>query len=174
MIKTYNFALRAGMALGMLVAGATALALPNPVTSTFQVTATVLKGCTVTATPLAFGNYTPTAGAVTNSSTISVACTKTSPYTVTLNGGTTAGGTIGQRLMTNGTQTLQYNLYTTSGYTTLLGDGSTAGSANVAGTGAGLSAPATINVYGRLPDNAANQGVPAGTYTDTITVSVAY
>ncbi len=166
--------LRLAAAIGLLLTGTTAHAVSNPATTTFQVTATVLKACTVSATALAFGNYTPTAGALTNSSTISVACTKTSPYTVTLNGGSTSGGTIGQRLMSNGTQTLQYNLYTSNTYATILGDGVTSGSANVTGTGAGLAVPSTITVYGKLPDSAANQAVPAGSYTDTITVSVAY
>ncbi len=170
----FNHGTARSLAAALVLTGGTAIAASNPATTTFQVTATVLKACTVSATALAFGNYTPTAGAVTNSSSISVACTKTSPYTLTLNGGSTSGGTIGQRLMTNGTQTLQYNLYTSATYTTLLGDGSTSGSANVTGTGAGLSVPTTVNVYGKLPDSAANQSVPAGNYTDTITVSVAY
>ena len=169
-----NHVLASGITAALVLASGAAGAASNPATTTFQVTATVLKACTVSATALAFGNYTPTAGAVTNSSSISVACTKTSPYTLTLNGGSTAGGTIGQRLMTNGTQTLQYNLYTSTTYATLLGDGTTSGSANVTGTGAGLSVPTTVNVYGKLPDSVANQAVPAGNYTDTITVSVAY
>ena len=173
-MNQHSMHLRRGALAAALTLAAGSAWAANPATTTFQVTATVLKACTVAATALAFGNYTPTAGPVTNSSTISVACTKTSPYTVTLNGGRTAGGTIAQRLMSNGTQTLQYNLYTTNGYATLLGDGTTAGSANVTGTGGGLSAATTITVYGRLPDSAANQAVPAGNYTDTITVSVAY
>jgi spore coat protein U-like protein len=165
--------IRLAIALASLAAAGSASAA-NPAISTFQVTATVLKACTVSATPLAFGNYTPGSGALSNTSTINVACTKTSPYAVTLNGGSTAGGTIGQRLMTNGTQTLQYNLYTSNTYTTLLGDGTTSGSAKVTGTGNGLSAPNAITVYGQLPDSAANQNAPAGSYTDTITVSVSY
>jgi spore coat protein U-like protein len=163
---------RAMMLAGLgLAAAGTALAA-NPVTTTFQVTATVLKACTVSATPLAFGNYTPGSGAITNTSTINVACTKSSPYSVTLNGGSTTGGTIAQRLMTNGSQTLQYNLYTSNAYTTLLGDGTTG--AKVTATGAGLTVPNPITVYGQLPDTVANQSVPAGSYTDTITVSVSY
>ena len=159
------------VASGLLAAGA-ASALPNPVTATFQVSATVLTACTVSATALAFGNYTPGSGAITNTSTINVACTKSSPYSVTLNGGSTTGGTIAQRLMTNGAQTLQYNLYTSNAYATLLGDGTTG--SKVSATGAGLTVPNPITVYGQLPDTVANQSVPAGTYTDTITVSVSY
>jgi len=31
-----------------------------------------------------------------------------------------------------------------------------------------------LTVYGNLPDTVANQAVPPNTYTDTVTVSVAY
>jgi spore coat protein U-like protein len=31
-----------------------------------------------------------------------------------------------------------------------------------------------LTVYGKLPDSAANQAVPSGSYTDTITVTVNY
>src|SRR5207253_1530409 len=39
-------------------------------TTSFQVTATVLKTCSATSSALAFGNYTPGAGAVTGSTTV--------------------------------------------------------------------------------------------------------
>src|SRR5258706_102243 len=70
---------------GVLAISGTAHALTA--TSTFTVTATVLKACTVSATNIAFGNYTPGGGALTGNSTISVKCTKTTPYTVALNAG---------------------------------------------------------------------------------------
>jgi spore coat protein U-like protein len=144
-------------------------------TSTFQVTATVLKYCTVSATNLAFGNYTPSTGPVTNSSTVTYACTNGTPITsITLNVGTTTGATFAQRLMTNGTQTLEYNLYTTNAYSSIWGDG-TGGSVTQAGaTGSGLGTNSTLTVYGKLPDSAANQAIPPGSYTDTITVTVNY
>src|SRR4051794_21936461 len=94
-------------------------------TTTFGVTATVLKTCSVAANPLGFGNYTPSAGALAANTTVNVKCTKATPFTVTLNGGSTTGGTIAQRLMTNGTDTLQYNLYTSAAFATLFGDGAT-------------------------------------------------
>jgi spore coat protein U-like protein len=156
-----------------LLAGGSALAA-NPATTTFAVTATVVKNCTVSATALAFGNYTPGTGAATSSSTVSVLCTKTTPFTVALNGGTTTGGTVLQRLLANGTNSLQYNLYTTSGYATIWGDG-TAPSVTQGGTGAGLGTAQVLTVYGQLPDNPNNQGAAVpGSYSDTITVSVSY
>jgi spore coat protein U-like protein len=142
-------------------------------TTTFAVTATVQSTCSATATALAFGAYTPGAGAVTNNSTISVKCTKNTPYTVTLNAGATTGDAFAQRLMASGTNTLQYNLYTTAGFATVFGDG-TGTTGTSAGTGAGVATANAITVYGQLPDNATNQAAIPGSYTDTIQVTVTY
>ena len=142
-------------------------------TTTFQVTAVVLKTCLVNAAPLAFGNYTPGTGNVPGSTLVNVLCTKTTPFTVALDKGTTVGGTIAQRLMANGANTLQYNLYTTNAYATVFGDG-TGTSVTQAGVGAGLGTAAVFTVFGQLPDNATNQAVVPGAYADTITVTVTY
>ena len=142
-------------------------------TTTFQVSATVLKTCSVAATALAFGNYTPGAGQATGTSTVNVFCTKTTPFTVALNGGATTGGTVAQRLLGLGANTLQYNLFTTNAYATVWGDG-TGTSVTQSGAGAGLGSAVGLTVYGQLPDNATNQGAVPGAYTDTITVTVTY
>jgi spore coat protein U-like protein len=157
---------------GLMVAG---LASAATVTSTFNVTATVLKNCLVSSANLGFGNYTPNTGALSGSSSITVRCTKTTPYTVALNAGTTAGGTLAQRLLANGADTLQYNLFTTAAFATVWGDG-TGGTATVGGTGNGVSVASaqTLTVHGSLPDNATNQDAPPGSYSDTITVTVTY
>jgi spore coat protein U-like protein len=142
-------------------------------TTTFNVTASVLATCSTTATALTFGTYTPGAGTLANSSTISVKCTKNTPYTVALNAGTTAGGTLAQRLMGSGANKLQYNLFTTAALTTIFGDG-TGGTGTGAGTGAGVATANTLTVFGQLPDNATNQAAVPGSYSDTITVTVTY
>ena len=154
----------------VLVAGSASAAT---VGTTFGVSATVLKSCSVAATALAFGNYTPGTGTLTGNTTIAVKCTKTTPFTVALNVGPTAGDTFAQRLMGSGVNTLQYNLYTTAAFGTIFGDG-TAGTATVAGTGAGVATASNVTVYGQLLDNAANQASVPGPYTDTITVTVTY
>jgi spore coat protein U-like protein len=162
--------LTATMAAAALAAAGTASAAVA--TTSFGVSATVLKTCSVAAGALGFGNYTPSTGALAANTTVNVKCTKTTPFTVTLNGGTTTGGSITQRLMTNGSDTLQYNLYTTAAFATLFGDGTTG--VGVAGSGAGLATAVAVTVYGSLPDNAANQAVTTGAYTDTISVTVTY
>jgi len=144
-----------------LLAGA---ATAGTATSGFQVTATLLSTCSATATAVAFPNCT-----------ISVKCTNTSPFHVALNAGSSAGDSFTQRLMTlaSGTATLQYNLYTSSAFTTVFGDGS-GSTSTVGGTGTGLATATTVTVYGRVLDSAANQAIAPGSYSDSIFVTVSY
>jgi spore coat protein U-like protein len=163
------------------VLGAASGASAATATSTFTVSANVLKTCSVSATNLAFGNYTPGSGALTSTSTVSVLCTNGTAFTAALNAGSSTGGTVAQRLLaeSGGPGTLQYNLYTTAAHNTVWGDG-TGSSATEAGTGAGMAAAnaQSLTVYGQLPDNATNQAAPVTgattTYSDTITVTVTY
>ena len=141
-------------------------------TTSFGVSATVLNACTVAANPLDFGNYTPGTGGRLINTAVNVSCTRGTSFTVALNAGTTVGGTITQRLMTNGTDTLQYNLYTGVGLGSIFGDGTTG--STVTSSGTGLATPVAVPVYGQLPDNAANQNVSTGVYNDTINVTVTY
>jgi spore coat protein U-like protein len=135
-------------------------------TAQFSVTGTIVKGCSVSATNLAFGNYT---GAVNNStSTVSVNCTSGSAYTVGLSTGLATGATVTNRSMTGpGSALLHYGLYSNSGHT--INWGNTSGTNWVSGTGSGAAQPHTV--YGQIP---AGQHSTPGSYTDTITVSVAY
>lgn len=138
-------------------------------TTTFPVTATVLTSCSVTADPLAFGSYNPTAATPLDATTtLSVLCTVGTSFTVGLNAGTAAGATVTTRQMSNGTNRLNYALFQEAGRTTNWGN--TPGTNTPAPTTAPVAATA-LTVYGRV---AAGQNVPAGNYTDTITVTVNY
>jgi spore coat protein U-like protein len=124
---------------------------------------------------MAFGGYDGTA-AKTGTSDITVRCSAGTTYTVLLDAGTTVGASFAQRLLAgSGSNTLQYNLYTTLAGNTVWGDG-TLGTGTAGGTGAGMAigSAQTHTVFGRLPDNAFNQGAPSGSYSDTITVTVTY
>jgi spore coat protein U-like protein len=171
-MRNFIACLSAGSLLAL--AGATQAAPPNPATANLAVSATVVKNCTVVAPALGFGNYYPGAGALSVNSNLAVSCTKTTPFTVSLNKG--LNGTIAQRLLSDGAgNTLQYNLYTTAAFGTVFGDG-TGGSATQGGTGTGMATPVTVTAYGNLPDNATNQAIAptAVVFTDTVVVSVAY
>src|ERR1700759_2036298 len=134
--------------LGATLAGAANSATPG---TSFAVTETLLSTCSAAATTLAFSPYTPGGGAIANNSTISVKCSKNTPFTVALNGGSTTGGTIAQRLLAQGANTLQYNLFTTAAFTQVFGDGSGT-SKTVAGTGAGVATAAKAQAFGQVPD----------------------
>ncbi|KPF70416.1 hypothetical protein IP84_01385 [beta proteobacterium AAP99] len=161
-------------ALGLAALGTSAMA--QTATTTFNVTASVTKVCTVSATTLAFGSYDPSSGtALDQTSTINVRCTRNTPFTVALNTGGT-GGTFTNRVMRDAAptpNTLNYNLFTTSARTTVWGDG-TGTTGTMPGVGAGMGVPNTValTVFGRIPDQPT--AVPSTTYSDTITVSVAY
>jgi spore coat protein U-like protein len=154
--------------LGFVALGLTptsALAQANPATTTFGVSATVLKDCIVSATALAFGNYT---GAVnTNTSTVTVTCTNSTTYTVGLGVGLATGATVTTRQMQNGAVLLNYGLYSNGTWTTNWGN--TLATNWVTGTGNG--AAQNITVYGQIP---AGQYVTPGSYADTISVTVTY
>jgi spore coat protein U-like protein len=134
-------------------------------TSTFQVTATVASSCTVTATSLAFGNYT--LAQLDGSSTITATCTNGTTYTIGLDAGSFAGATTSTRRMTGPSAAgLSYSLFSDSGRTTNWG--------NVAGSwvsGTGTGAAQVLTVFGRIP---ANQTALIGNYTDTVTVTVTF
>jgi spore coat protein U-like protein len=166
MNRMTSFFLIAGAVVGGLAQAGTA-------TTTFAVTANLQATCSTTATALAFPAYTPGGGAVAQTSTVSVKCTKNSAYTVALNGGNTTGGSVAQRLMNSGGNTLQYNLYTTATHATVWGD-SSGTSVTQAGTGAGLATANVLTVYGQVPDSTSNQLAVPGAYSDTITVTVSY
>jgi spore coat protein U-like protein len=161
----------------LTVAGAVALALggmsgSQAATDNLDVSATVVANCTITANALDLGNYDPVganaAAAATASSTLSVTCTSGAAANVTLGQGGSAdtGSTDADpaRRLTDGTNFLNYGLFTDSGYTDEWGNTVATG---VAHTGTGSAA--SLTVYGNIP---AAQNVPAGAYTDTVVATI--
>lgn len=137
--------------------------------TTMEVSATVVKACVVSTSNLAFGNYDPTAATPTDaSSAITVTCTPGTSFTVGLNAGTTSGATVSTRKMASGSNRLNYALYSDAARTTNWGN--TPGNDTPAASTA-VSSPSVLNVYGRI---AAQQSVPVGSYTDTVTITVSY
>jgi spore coat protein U-like protein len=133
----------------------------------FLVSANVVKKCTVTASTLDFGTANLLAGAVTGSSTVSVQCAPGVTYNVGLDAGQHGGGDINARKMVLGTHSVAYQLYRDSGRTQVWG--TTIGSNTETGTGNGSLQ--NLTVYGSVPA----QTTPiAGTYNDTVTVTVTY
>lgn len=132
---------------------------------TFTVTAAVADVCNISTTNMSFGTYDPTA-LVDNdagTSTVTIICTPGTAYDVALDEGNspTAG-----RDLTDGTDSLTYELYSNAGRTTVWNDtGSTV-------SGLAVGGPEAFTVYGRI-----FQGqivAPNPVYTDTVTATVTY
>jgi spore coat protein U-like protein len=101
----------------------------------------------------------------------SITCTGngTSTLRITLTAG--GSGAFAQRRMSNGSNTLNYNLYTTAARTTIWGDGTSGTSFLNPANSNGLTQPGvtTMVVYGTVPA----QALPAtGTYQDSITATL--
>jgi len=139
------------------------------VTDTFDVTLTIQAGCEVSApNNLNFGTVTFLDTALAGTVDFSVRCTSGTNGTISLNGGIGSSGSVATRTMESGANSINYSLYTSGTYTTIWGDGSS-GTSTVAHSGNG--AIATLTIYGLVP----SQSTPApATYSDTITITVAY
>ena len=141
-------------------------------TTTPTITVNVAAACQVTPQNLNFGTYDSLAAASLSATTqLDINCSKSTQFTVELNAGQHATNGF-NRNMANGTNLLSYQLYTSSSHTTVWGDG-TSGTGTISGTGTGPGAAHTITetVYGLVP---AQQSVPVGSYSDTITVTVSF
>lgn len=176
-------AILAALAL-MLPASAqtSSAAATNVRTATFMVSVIVDSDCViVNANALNFGHI----GARLGSSSglpflrteqvtrLNVTCSKNTRYTLYMDQGSVAGSTVDARLMAgssagNGDR-LQYQLYTDPTHSILWGDGSSASSNSVGGTGTGT--PQTYIVYGRILD----QSMPTpDLYSSIITASLTF
>ena len=129
-----------------------------------QAAPAVAASCTVTPQNVSFGPYDSLSrAAVDGVGSVSVNCDSAVSFEISLDQG--SSGTFASRAMTSGEAAMTYNLYTGASRTTVWGDGS-GGSTTVGGGGTG-----DITVYGRVDGG---QNLPAGTYVDTVVVTVTY
>jgi spore coat protein U-like protein len=139
---------------------------------------TLLCACSASTTAVAFGAYNPLATAHLDiSGAVRVRCGGVLglfvPYEIELGKGS-YGASHASRLMANGSQRLQYNLYTDSARMTVWGDGS-GGSQTLSDSVTIVLLGGTSNdhpVYGRIPRG--QTSLPPGAYSDTVTVTVTY
>ena len=150
-------------------------ALADTATATFQVTMTIQKACTVTAgapSNIALGTHSATETDIAGNNTISVNCSKATPYYIGLapSNANTAG--LGAMSGTGANvDKVGYQLRSTAGTSgTIWGNTATASSVGngVAGTGTGASQSHTV--YVTVP----SANFTPDTYTDTVTVNVNY
>lgn len=139
-------------------------------TANLSVSATVINDCVLgTITSVAFGNYDPTSPTPNNNTgSIVVTCTLGHVYNIGLNPGTFSGATVTTRRMTGPSASgLAYSLFRDSART--LNWGQTIGTDTLQQTATGLAQ--TAIVYGQIP---ASQAVIAGSYSDTVGITVTF
>lgn len=152
-----SFALSACLATSLHGAHATTS------TATFQVTASIPPSCSIsTGSALAFGSYT--GSQIDAATTLSVTCTNTTGYTVSLSDGLNFSAT--RRMKLGEGDYLAYELYQDANRASRWGN---SGAELFSGTGTG--AAQSLTVYGRMP---AGSALVPGNYADTISVTVAY
>ena len=135
---------------------------------TFDVTITIEKSCDDTATQnVAFADSVSAAGAVQATGSVSVQCTNGADYNVALNGGATED--VAARQMSNGTDTIAYQLYQDAARTTVWGD---TGTARLEGIGTGFSGDDIDHVV--YAEATLTGDETAGDYSDTITATVSF
>lgn len=130
--------------------------------------ATAAPSCTVSATSVNFGSYNVFAGSATDSTgSITITCNNSAHnVVVTLSKGSSA--TFNPRTMTNGGETLSYNLFRDAARTSIWGDG-TGGTSTYTDNNPSNGADTVVTVYGRVP---AGQDVSAGSYSDTVSAVI--
>jgi spore coat protein U-like protein len=135
--------------------------------------------CTASAGGIAFGIYNPLSNlANASTGTLRVTCNGrgTGSANVTVNVALSMGlsGSYATRKMFSGVNALNYNIYWSTAYNQIIGDGSGgsfAGSAGPFVVPAGGTNFATGTLYGLIP---ASQDVAPGSYNDIVTVTVTY
>lgn len=166
-------ALATALVSGVLLAGPAGAATS---TAALTVQITITAACSVNAATLDFGTNAGTAllaAAVNASTTVSVTCTSGSPYSVGMGNGQNATGS--QRRMINGGNYISYDLYTDAGLLnawTTASNSTTCTSTNSCILGTGNGSAQSIDVYGVVPSVAV--APPAGSYADSVTMTVTY
>jgi spore coat protein U-like protein len=130
-------------------------------------TATVISSCSVSATNISFGTLGVLKTNNDATGTVTIQCSSTLPYTVSLDGGTSGATDPTQRKMASAGNNIIYGLYRDAARS--LPWGNSAGVNTASGTGTGSTQ--NLTVYGRI----AAQTTPApGAYSDTVVVTIGY
>lgn len=166
-----------GAIVSAIVAGSMGLSATSyalTAESNMAVQTTVAMACTISAGALTFTSYDPTSSADSDATAaISSTCTAGGAAKITmseggskLEGSTTAVPKRAMKTSGETPQMLAYHLYSNTDRTTVWGNTADTGK-GVTGTGSAV----TTTVYGRIPKS---QVVGAGTFTDTVAVTITY
>lgn len=136
--------------------------------------ACTLCSCTSSVSSLSFAAYDPLSPTPRDASAlVSLDCTGIVALfgLVEVKAGTGVSGNQLQRTMVRSGKVLNYNIYANSLRTQLLGDGLGSTTTLTSSLNGLLFFSTSMPLYGRVP---AGQWVPAGTYSDTVVITVQY
>lgn len=157
----------------ILVAAAAAATLSAPAmagtdTAELAVSAEVITGCTVTANPMRFGSLFGVTGSARTSADINLRCSPNTVFGVELDYGLNRQGN--NRRMRNpvGNRYLRYRIFADAAYSQQWDDRPRR---QVAGN-TGPTGMVTLTAYGDIPS--VTNLAAAGTYSDTVVVTVAF
>lgn len=163
---------RNALAVAVLAfASSAAFAGSNPQTDDFVVSITLQNDCTITFNDISHGTVTSLsadndAASVGNN----ISCSFADSYDIALNVGT-GGGDFTARKLSNGAETLDFNVYTDASRSAIWGDGS-GGTGVLSGTSTGGNVADPLVVYTRVFGS--QTGKPEGTYSSTITATATF
>jgi len=157
-----------------VVCGAPAFAATVSPAPTFNIQVTIASTCAISTAPSTIDFGTPSkplndtsyvSSPISGSTSFALTCTSgVTPSSLALSWGANASAS--PRKMANGANRISYDLYSDSGYTTVWTPSS--GGPSIS-TGSGT--PQTYTIYAKITDTVTP---PAGTYTDTVTLTVTY
>ncbi len=168
------------LAVALALCGGAFAASAQTAVTNMAVSATIAGSCTLLANPLAFSVYDPASPTPLDGfSTVVLTCTTGAGSVLAMGQGlysTGAGLTTQRRLRSGGVNNLNYALFQPAtavpgaacAYTDTWGNGTLVGQPLAIGAAPSGTAR-TFNVCGRIP---AGQALPAGTYADTVVVTV--
>jgi len=141
--------------------------MADQATANLDISLKVIATCTINAASFAFTDQVVGFTAdVSGSVTVNAKCATGTPYKLGFGNGVNSNGS--QRRLANGSNYINYQLYTSSTYADIL-DMDFTGTKVFSGNGSGIDQP--YNVYARA---AGTPGAPIGDYTDTVVMTIDY
>ncbi|MDA7839808.1 spore coat U domain-containing protein [Luminiphilus sp.] len=154
--------------------GLSATSYAATATGTMAVSTSVLMSCNISAAAMTFASYDPTASADNDATaTITSTCTTGGAAVITMGqgnadkSGSTDASPLRAMFNAGNTEELLYQVYSDSAGGTVWG--------NTAATGKAITADGTAQAFtahGRIPKN--QTGITAGTFTDSVAVTLTY
>jgi spore coat protein U-like protein len=151
-------------------ASSAAFAGTSPQTDDFVVSITHENDCAINFSDVDHGPTPSLASGDNATGAGTITCTFNDGYSIAMNVGT-GGGTYASRTMTNGIDTLTFNLYRDAAHTEILGDG-TSGTVLLSGNSTGGSTADSLTFYSRV--DAGQTALTEGTYSSTITATATF